>query len=156
MELRKDYEKLKSKYKLPDYDELDNEFELLYMRDIAEIRFPLRFIRRRIVDKIVWYCNMIQSIMQPHAGSLINLQESKFFDENTRKEMIETLKELMWHERQALYLDTNSDEKEDAKFIVDIFNKWKQVKKQLIKYAGILRDGWTKETKKEKGSQYVG
>src|SRR3989344_7570437 len=110
MNLKDEYEKLKKKHKLPNYEELDNEFELLYVAKLEEIKFPLRFIRRRINDKIAWFCNMLQNIIQPNPGSLISLEESKFFSDEDRKKMIVLLKELMHMERESVLLDIEYDE----------------------------------------------
>ena len=36
MEIRQEYDKLKEKYNLPDYEELDQEFELLYFQTASK------------------------------------------------------------------------------------------------------------------------
>jgi len=157
MDLKKEYEKLKAKYNdLPDYGKLDDEFELLYIGIFQEISFPLRFIRRRIVDRMHSYSNFIQGMLQPNPSSLVNLQESKFFNNEDKDNMIKILKELMWLGRQSFCLDTEQSEKEDAKFIVDSFEKWNDIKKTLNSYTKSLRDGWKKEIKKEKSGSYIG
>src|SRR3989344_2869189 len=149
MNLKDEYEKLKKKHKLPNYEELDNEFELLYVAKLEEIKFPLRFIRRRINDKIAWFCNMLQTILQPNPGSLISLEESKFFSESDREKIINLLKDLMYIERESLVLDVEFDEKKDIEFINKALNKWGGIKKDIIYFSEVLRKGWKEELKKE-------
>ncbi|MBI2671606.1 hypothetical protein HYX16_01600 [Candidatus Woesearchaeota archaeon] len=154
--LKEDYEKLCKKYKLPKYEDLDNEFELLYVTKLEEIKFPLRFIRRRINDKIAWFCNMLQTILQPNPGSLISLEESKFFSDNEREKIINLLKDLMFIERESLVLDIESDEKKDVEFVNKVLGKWNSIKKDIIYFSEVLRKGWKEELKKEEKEHYFG
>ena len=156
MTLKEDYEKLKKSYKLPNYEDLDREFELLYVTKLEEIKFPLRFIRRRITDKISWFCNMLQNIIQPNTGSLISLEESKFFSDNDRQKIIAVLKELMDVERESLMLEVTFSEKEDAEFINNIYIKWNKIRKDIAYFTEILKKGWKEEVKKEEKEHYFG
>ena len=88
MNLKSKYEKLQKKYNLPEYEELDENFELLYFQQIAEIKYPLRFVRRRILDKINAFIGLLQNIINPNPVSLISLEESKFFSEAEKNEII--------------------------------------------------------------------
>ena len=156
MNLKEDYEKLKKTYKLPNYEDLDKEFELLYVTKLEEIKFPLRFIRRRMNDKIAWFCNMLQNIIQPNPGSIIGLEESKFFSSEDREKMIKLLKELMYIERESLILDVEYDEKKDVEYISNVFNKWGKIKKEICNFSEILKKGWKEEIRKESKEQYFG
>ena len=152
MEVKPEYEKLVKKYGLPRYDSLNSEFELLYINEIAEVSYVLRFVRRRINDKIAWACNMIQSLLQPNPGSLINLQESNFLNGDDKKKMSTILKDLMQHERTSLLLDLDNNEKADAEYIKTSFNKWLKVKPELISITKKLKGGWERaeETKESR------
>ena len=148
MNLKEEYDRLKKNFKIPNYEELDKEFELLYITKLEEIKFPLRFVRRRMNDKIAWFCNMLQNIIQPNPGSLISLEESKFFSDEDRTKMISLLKELMYMERESLTLDINYDKKKDVEYINNVFNKWTKLKKEVDYISDILKNGWKKEIKK--------
>ncbi len=156
MDLKEEYEKLRKNYKLPSYEDLDREFELLYVAKLEEIKFPLRFIRRRITDKLSWFCNMMQNIIQPNPGSLISLEESKFFSDNDRAKIINLLKELMYFERESLILEVYFNEKDDVEFINNIFDIWDKTKKEIKFITDILKKGWKKEMKKEEKEHYFG
>lgn len=156
MNLKEEYEGFKKNFKIPSYEELDKEFELLYVTKLEEIKFPLRFVRRRMNDKIAWFCNMLQNIIQPNPGSLISLEESKFFSDEDRTKMISLLKELMYMERESLTLDINYDEKKDVEYINNVFNKWTKLKKEVAYISDILKNGWKKEIKKAEKEEYFG
>ncbi len=156
MSLKEEYEKLSKKYTLPKYEDLDHEFELLYISHLEEIKFPLRFIRRRITDKLSWFCNMLQNIIQPNPGSLISLEESKFFSDKDREKIIGLLKELMIIERQSLNLEITYNEKDDVEFINNLFSRWNNIKKEILYFSEILKKKWKEEIKKEEKEHYFG
>ena len=157
MELKKEYDILAKKYNLPDYEDLDKEFELLYVMDIKEIKYPLRFVRRRINDKMAWACTMIQSILQPNPGSLVNLQESNCFTKDDKQKLFAALKDMMQLERKSLLLDINFNEKEDATFIAEAFNRWLTVKKDVSWMAEKMHQYWTTmEEEKKTTDHYFG
>ncbi len=156
MNLRDEYEKLRKTHKLPSYEDLDKEFELLYVTKLEEIKFPLRFIRRRMNDKIAWFCNMLQNIIQPNPGSIIGLEESKFFSNEDKEKMIALLKELMYIERESLFLDIEYEDKKDVEYINNVINKWNKIKKDISHFSEILKNGWKAEIKKESKEQYFG
>lgn len=154
-DVKKEYEKYQKKHSLPLYDDLDKEFELLYVADIKEIRFVLRFIRRRMNDKIATTCNMLQSLLQPNPSSFINLQESSFFSKEEKNKYSVLLKESMQVERVSLVLDFSSDDKKEAEFIKETYKKWLEWKEEILRITKKLVEGWkTLEIKEEKKEQY--
>jgi len=155
--LKESYKKLQEKYKLPDYEELDQEFELLYMKEIYEITRPLVFIRRRIYDKIGWSSGMIQSILQPNPSSPINLEESSFFTKEEKQEkLIKLLRQMMYYARLSLDLDISSTDEEEAEFIKEAFNKWQEFKPAIKEISTKMKEGWKKEIEHKKGHDYMG
>ena len=153
--LKQTYNKLVKKYHLPAWQALDDEFEIIETKDGMEVIHTLRFIRRRMTDKFSSYALILEGILQPNPGSLISLQEPKFFTEEQLQIVITLLTEFMYLERQSLLLDTASTEKLDAVFIKNSFNAWKILKKDLLLVTTILAEGWKKERKSDSFS-YMG
>lgn len=163
MEIKTAYEQLAKKYTLPKYDELDGEFELLYVQNILEIRYVLRFVRRRMTDKFAWVCNMIQSFLQPNPSSFVSLQESSFFNPEEKKAMGHLLKDLMQYARVSVALDIEGNDKNDAENIKAMHEKWIHSKPELLVILKKLPAGWkevhlAKEAKEEQSSRnhYLG
>ena len=148
-DFKQEYEKLIKKYNLPSYENLDEEFELLYIAEICEISRPLSFVRRRINDKIGWVCNMLQSILQPNPSSLVSMQESAMFSKEQKEECQQLLKELMYVNRLSVYLDIDIEEKKNAEYIKTTFTLWKKMKPQISAIAQTLYQGWKENPKKE-------
>lgn len=157
IDVKKEYESLKRRYHLPNYEDLDKEFEFLYIGEIKEIKFPLRFIRRRINDKIALICNMVQTLLQPNPSSMINLKESSFLSKEDKMKYSELLRDLMQAERTSLVLDFDFNEKKDAEFINKNYKKFLEVKGDIIKLTQKLVDGWKNiESKRESKDHYFG
>ena len=156
MAFKERYEELSKKYKLPSYEELDNEFELLYFQNIMEISFPLRYVRRRIGDRVNWFIGFFQGILNPNPSSLINLEESKFFSKEDKDKIVSLVKEMVIFERENLMLDLAQDEKKDAEFIKKGIEKWAEFKKEIEPYCVKLKEGWKAETSEEEKEEYFG
>jgi hypothetical protein len=156
-QIKSQYPPLAQKYKLPSYEELDQEFELLYIREVCEIARPLSFIRRRINDKIGWVCNMLQALLQPNPSSLVNMKEASFLTREEKEQCQKLLKELMSLERYSLSLDVETSEQNDAEYIKTGITSWKAAKPIIRAITQHLHQGWKQETKREKNIQnYTG
>ena len=155
MDIKKEYDVFVKKYKLPSYEGLDKEFELLYFQNVIEIKYPLRFVRRRILDKINWFLGFLQGLIQPNPGSLISLEESRFFTQEEKDKVVALIKKLIILQREGLLLDIDSDEKKDSEFIKEAFDKWMKHKKEIFSINVKIKEGWESEVKEERG-QYFG
>lgn len=153
-QIKKEYNEVAKKNNLPGWEELDREYELGYIGPILEINQPLRFVRRRINDRFAWAATFLQGLLHPNPGSLISIQESKFFSDDDRKTILDLLKEFMQLERTSFALDLTWNEKEEAEFIKSAHKKWTTSKKQLEIFADKLRIGWKEESKNSKGAYF--
>ncbi len=152
--VKKEYNEIAKKHNLPSWEQLDKEYELGYVGPVAEISFPLRFVRRRINDRFAAVAGFLQGLLHPNTGSLINIQESKFFSDADRKIILNLLKEFMQLERTSFALDLTWNEKEEAEFIKNAHKKWLESKKQLEIFAEKLRTGWKEESNYSKGAYF--
>lgn len=157
-DLPKAYESLQKKYTLPTYNDLNNEFELLYVSAaLVSLDFPLRFIRRRMADRCGNAVNYLQALLQPNPGSLVLMRESSFFTSDEKSKMGDLLQQMITLERQSFVLDLQGDEKQDAKYIHDTFKQWLALKKIYATFIARLPEHWKQqEDKKPTKNPYVG
>ena len=106
--IRKKYDELKEKYSLPDFDELNNEFEL---STIEHEEFLLRQIKKKIDDKINAMCEFLEDLLSPD-NSIANIYEYKAFDDDERKKVFEFYKRLKVLEKLSLELSLNNNEEQ--------------------------------------------
>ena len=153
--MKERYKELQKKHGLPRYEDLDREFELLYVGAIQEVQFVLRFVRRRMNDKLVNACTMVQSLLQPNPGSFVNLQESSFLSKEEKRECSELLKEIMEVERWSVVLDVESDERKEAEFVKELYKRWLAWKPRVVRLGKKVVEGWKSlELKEEKQERY--
>ena len=150
--IRKKYEELKKKYSLPDFEELNKEFEI----SIIEYEdFLLREIRKKIADKINTMCEFFEDLLSPD-NTIANLYEYKAFNDAEREDVFRLYKRLKVLEKLSLELSLNHDEKKDAEFINEFFSSWESIKNKIIKIIRKMRDFWEKESTKKENEEYFG
>jgi len=152
--LKEAYEILRKKYNLPNFDDLNNEFEISSIKK-PSIEFLLRIIRRRITDKLAMFCNILQSLIMPNTGSAVNLHEIKFFTEDDRVKIEKLLSDMMYLERKSLLLDINSEEKVEAEFLKTAMGYWPGFSLEMMRIVDKMSSGWKTEEKIDK-TQYFG
>ncbi|MBS3144949.1 hypothetical protein J4208_05190 [Candidatus Woesearchaeota archaeon] len=157
-DLPKAYEALQKKYTLPAYHDLNNEFELLYISaSLVSLDFPLRFIRRRMADRIGNAVNYLQALLQPNPGSLVLMRESSFFSSDEKLKIGDLLQQMIALERTSFVLDLQGDEKQDAHYIHETFKQWISLKKIYATFIARLPEHWKQqEEKKPTKNPYVG
>ena len=149
--IKEEYSKLK--YKLPKFEELDEEFEIS-TSNIKEKQFLIRNTRRRINDKVIFYCRIIEGLIYPNPNNFIGMFEIKSFTDNEKQNLSDNYKKLMMYERESLLLDVNSDEKKDVGYINKIWKEWQVFKKDMINIAEKMKSSWEKEDKPFKDSYF--
>lgn len=146
------YRTLQKKYKLPSYKELDEEFEV---NDIETGRFLLGEIRKKILERIDPYLDIIDKILQPDQ-IFTELYEAKNFDEEEKKEIYALYRHLMWYMRHATEVSVTNTEKENALFITSFWKEWPDLKKKLVPIMKKLKEGWQLESETQERLAYLG
>lgn len=142
--IKEEYNNLR--HKLPKFEGLDEEFEIS-IANIKEKAFLLRSIRRRLNDKVIFYCRIIEGLIYPNQNNMIGMFEIKSFSEDEKQILNDYYKKLMKYERESLSLDVNPDEKKDAEYINNLFKEWQYFKKYLIAVTDKMKSSWQTEDK---------
>lgn len=150
--LKVEYNKLG--HKLPTFEEIDREFELSNA-NIKNKSFLIRNIRRRINDKVIFYCKIIEGLIYSNANNITSIFEIKSFNEKEKEKISKLYKRLMEFERESLILDVNPNEKKDSEFINNLFKEWKTFKQEMAEITKKMKDSWHLE-EKEKKDNYFG
>jgi hypothetical protein len=151
--VKAEYEKIAKKYKLPSYDEVNNELEI---SDIEAEEFLLRHVRKKISERIEAMASVIGSILQPSADSLADMHECRFFDDKDKGKIVDIYKKLMTFDRIAIEADIKQEEAADAALIADFFKELPGIKKQILPFMEKMKTCWKKETEIEENLEYFG
>ena len=149
--IKDDYAKLKG-LGLPDFDRLNNEFEIA---DIDETGFLLRAIRGVMVDKADFYVKILESVVQPETNAVC-MFECKVFDDKEKLEVFDLFKKLMSFVRLSSEVDLDCDDKRDAEFINNFFVEWLRLKPGLKEKISKLRVSWQNDVDLKEEFGYFG
>ncbi len=149
--VKEQYNVIKKKFSLPDYDKLNYEFEI---SSIEEEDFLLRQIRKKIVEKIHRFLDAIQPIVQPEAV-VSDVQESEYFEENELRKVFDLYRQLKILDKKALELSADEDDEETAEFISYVFKIWPDMKKQMKEIAKKLQKAWEQEIVSKEETSYL-
>jgi len=150
--IKKKYEMVRNKYKLPEFSKADSVFEI---STIENPKFLSREIRRKIAEKLEIYSKSIEGILYPET-TLNNLYESKFFNDKDKEWIFKLYKELMALQKKAQIVSTLENEKEDSEFIKDVFNKWEKINSKIKMIFEKLKDAWEKDIDIKEQLEYFG
>ena len=140
-EVQKKYDELKKKHALPNFSDINNEFEV---SSIENEDFLLREIRRKIDERIEVFVKILNTILQPETN-VAELHECRDFTDLEKEDIFELYKMLMQIHDSALIAGISCDEKEDARFISETFKGWQPIKKQIIEIIKKMKDSWKKD-----------
>jgi len=152
--LKKDYETLAKKYKLPDYKTLNEEFDIEKVAE-QETDTLLREIRKVIMDKVIAYLRFIELLLNPSQAPMFFFALLKGLDNDDKKLLEELYTKLGKLEIEVIEVDNDYSEKGEAEFIKRISAKWKEVKEGMKKISKSLKLSWEKKTEKKEKS-YLG
>ena len=151
--IKETYLKLKEKYKLPEFSELDSDFHISF---IENDNFLLSQIIDRIIEKVDQFSGILEHILQPDTSSLKDLQETGFFEDYEKKEIYSIFKELVIINRSSIMLALEHDLKNEVEFISNSFEQWKSIKKKLSKHLIKLKELWLTENVNTEKVGYLG
>ncbi|MCH8067192.1 MAG: hypothetical protein IIC69_01260 [Nanoarchaeota archaeon] len=152
-EIERGYNKLRKKYKLPKFNEIDSEFEI---SNLESAKFLIKNILRRIEEKLEFYIEVIGNLVHPDVSSLSTMYEVRYFSDDEKNEVYMLFKKLMKANRSIIGLILVSDEKKQTDFLNGFLNEWQDMKKELIDHIGKMKDSWEKESTIEEDLGYFG
>lgn len=152
-DIKKEYLKLAKKYKLPNYNDIDLDFEI---STIEKKEFLLREIRRKILDKFDGIRDILECIIQPDTSSFSSMYETRIFNEEEKKKIYYMYKTLMTLDRGATIVNLRANEKEEAEYILNTFKEWQKIKPELLEFIEKIKENWEKETSVKEDLGYLG
>lgn len=138
---------------LPDYDDLDNEFEI---SRIEETRHLIREIRRKMISKIDHIIEFLESILQPDPGKFIDVHEYRTFNEAERKEIFNILREFVMLHRLSAEAEIKADDEFNKEVIKELNEQWKNHKAKVVEIMRKLKENWKKDFIAKEILEYFG
>jgi len=152
MDVKKEYLQLAKKHSLPDFEDVNKQFQI---SDIEKSDFLLSDVRERVVDKISYYADFIADVLQPDTN-LTNMYESRIFSEKEKNDIFKTFRRLMFWKREGLEISISNDDSRTAQFITNFLKEWTDLKPKLSEIVKKVRDSWESESEKPEKLGYFG
>lgn len=152
-ELKKGYEKLSKEYNLPNFNKLNELFEV---EDVnIETDFLLRKIRRFITEKAAGYLRFIDIILNPSSTPIFFFKKIKRLDSNDKEKLSNIYEILGDIETESILLDLHYSEEKEVEFINKIFRIFDEdIKNDLMEVIKKLMNVSEKESKNDKISYF--
>jgi hypothetical protein len=147
VEMKKQYEKLRKKYKLPIFKELDENFDIGRVSE-KDTNTLLREIRKSLIDKVIAYFKFIEMMINPGNSSLFFFSLVKGLASKEKRVLERLYEKLGEMEIDVIELDARYSEKDEAEFIKKVNKEWKTVSEELIKLVEVLRRNWRQKSSK--------
>jgi large-conductance mechanosensitive channel len=140
-EIKKKYQNLQKKYILPDFEKLNEDFQIERVAE-SETDFLIREIRKSVGDKIINYLKFIESLLNPVNVPMFIFSVIKLIDSEEKKKLSEIYNNLMKKEIKFIELDLEFDEKKEAEFIKESYDSWQGIKKDILKIIENINQRW--------------
>ena len=152
-QLKKQYSKLQKQYNLPEFAELNKQFDIEEID--VETDFLLRKIRRNIAEKVAGYMRFIEVILNPQNTPLFLFKLIKKLEAKDKEELGKLYEKLGVFEIELISLDLDYNEKNEAHFINNCFNLFnKEIKTNLLALTEKMSKGH--DNSKPNGGSYFG
>lgn len=153
-DLKREYANLQRRYQLPDFQKLSEDFEIERVAE-KEIESILREIRKTMMDKILSYLRFIELLLNPSNAPILFLALVKNMHTEDKKISENIYRKLGRLEIEAIELDIEYSEKNEAEFIKKLYSEWQQIKQEIKELIKGLKKGLNQKSEK-KNRDYFG
>ncbi len=146
-DMKKEYEKLRKKFKLPSFKELNDNFDIerVSERDTDSL---IREIRKSMMDKVLAYFKFTEMLINPSNSSLFFFSLVKGLSSKDKRILERLYERLGEMEINVIELDAKYMEKDEVEFIKKVNKEWKTISEELIKLVEVLRRNWRQKSSK--------
>lgn len=139
--LKVDYSKLKEKYALPNFDNLNRDFSIEKIADI-ETNFLIREVRKFMTDKFSNYLRFIEILLHPVNTPIFIFSIVKAINTEDKKELTEIYKKLAKIEVKLIELDLEFVEEKEITFVKETYQMWQEMKRDLLRIVDTIKKNW--------------
>jgi len=140
-ELKRDYIKIQEKYHLPNFEKLNEDFQIERIAEI-ETDILIREIRKFMAEKFSNYLRFVEAILNPVNAPMFIFSVIKTINLEEKNKLTEIYKKLAKIEVRLIEADIEFSEEKEAEFINESYAIWQEIKKDLLSFIGIIKKNW--------------
>lgn len=151
--MKEEYEPLRKKYNLPQFEELDNEL------DTASIEKPVRLLRQLrhlATERIKLFSDVLNVVLHPDTGVFCDWYECSSFSDEERAQILGFYKRLMIVQRSLLEAEIACDERLDADTLKLAFETLHSMKQDMRGVVTKMKGIWTRPAEPKELLGYLG
>lgn len=139
--LEEDYQEIKQTYGLPEFTDLEYEFDLLQ----ADVEYPLKSVCKQMQDKLQTLIDILSDILQPTPESLSQMHEYSYIDDEQKHNVLKTYKSLNFLLRSIQESQLVNDPALYAETIKMVAQEWPALKATSLPVIKTIKESWKKE-----------
>lgn len=151
--LKEHYSVLQSKYALPDFQYLNENFDIESLAS-NETEMPLKKIRKQITEKVSSGLRALEMFLNPQNAPLFIFTIIKSFSQTDKEIINEVYHQFAEFEIEAFGLETVYSEKKEAEFIKKVCVSWKDISADFNRIYDSMKVNFRKESKKQEKSYF--
>ena len=152
--LKKDYEIIQKKYKLPPFGTMNEDFHIEKISE-SETDLLIGEVRKFVGDKLANYMRFVENLINPVNVPMFIFSFVKALDAKDKKVLEEIYKGLMKMELDFIELDLEFNEEKEAKFINESYKFWQDIKSDMMGITEKINSKWD-EKGENNGKSYFG
>ncbi|MBM3247209.1 hypothetical protein FJZ17_01550 [Candidatus Pacearchaeota archaeon] len=150
-----EYEKIAKENKLPDFNFLEENFEV-ELKEMEEDELIVRRIRKQIVEKISYHIRTLEAFLNPSNAPLFVMNMLKGFG-NEEQEIVKNIYDKLGDfEIDSFGLEIEYNEKKEIEFIKNVCDDWKSIVFDLHRIHASMKKSFNKEAPKKAHKSYFG
>jgi len=147
-DLKKHYGNLAKKYKLPSFKEMNENFEIEKID--KESSTLLRTVRKIAMEKVVNSIGFLDILLNPQNAPLMYLQYIKGMSMDDRKRIDKIYGVLSMRSIEALELEVQYNEKNEADLIKKVNKSWNELKSEFNDILSNMKNPNILEVRRER------
>ncbi|MEI6849733.1 MAG: hypothetical protein WCK29_01715 [archaeon] len=147
-DLKREYELLEKKYKLPSFKELNENFEIDKIDKDSDL--IIRTIRKVIMEKLINSINFLEFLINPVNAPRMYMNYLKNISVADKEIIDEIYSAFAKISLDSLDLEVNYSEKNEAELIINVNKLWNEKKSNFSKILAHIKSPQPQEARKEK------
>ena len=149
--LKKNYKKLQKKHSLPDFEKLNEDFQIEKLAEV-ETDYLIREIRKFMGEKFSNYLRFVEAILNPTNAPTFIFSIVKSIRKEEKDKLTEIYKKISILELELIELDVSFSERNEISFVKGSFEIWQGIKQDTLGIIQSVKDNWdTKSEGRNKG-----
>lgn len=139
--LKRDYMKLQEKHNLPSFEKLNEDFSIEKIAE-CETDILIREVKKFVGEKLSNYLRFVEAIVNPINSPSFIFSIISSINQDDKKKLTEIYKKLVKNEVRLIEADLIFSEKKEAEYIIEAYNLWQEIKKELLEIIESIKRNW--------------